>query len=67
MIITLTNSNINKNIKNNVHVLTFVKKELLMVLSASGFFFNQYKEYQIIFDSLEYKILCPIIYINKKK
>lgn len=67
MIITLTNSNINKNIKNNVHVLTFVEKELLMMLSAYGMFFNQYRKYRIDFDSVEYSVLCPIIYINNKK
>jgi len=67
MIITLTNSKINKNIKNSVHTLTFVDKELLMTLSDCGLFFNQYREYRINFDSVEYIVLCPILYINNKK
>ena len=67
MIITLTNSKINKKIKNNVHTLTFIDQQLLMVLSKCGLFFNQYKEYRLNFDSVEYIVLCPILYINDKK
>lgn len=67
MIITLTNSKINKNKINNVHTLTIVDKELLVILSKCGLFFNQYRELRINFDSVEYTILCPILYINNKK
>jgi len=67
MIITLTNSKINKKNINNVHTLTFIDQQLLMILSACGLFFNQYRQYRINFDSVEYSILCPILYINNKK
>ena len=67
MIITLTNSKINKNNINNVHTLTFIGQEMLMILSKCGMFFNQYRECRINFDSVEYIILCPILYINNKK
>jgi len=67
MIITLINGKINKKVKNNEHIITFVDEKLLMLLSSQGFFFNQYHEYKINFDSRDYIIKCPIIYINGKK
>jgi hypothetical protein len=67
MIITLTDQKINKKIKNNEQIITFVEEKILMLLSAYGLFFHQYQEYKINFNYRDYIILCPILYINNNK
>lgn len=67
MIITLTDQKINKKIKNNEQVITFVEEKILMLLSAYGLFSHQYQEYKINFNYRDYIILSPILYINNKK
>lgn len=67
MIITLTNEKINTKIKNNFPQINFVSKKTLMLLSECSLFFNQYKEYRILFNYKDWQLLCPILYINNKQ